>query len=469
MDEFVEDYRTQVRGVEAFVRAQGIVTPSRSPHRLHRSVAGLLRRPERGRRLSRRALAPAAKTLFYLPSPPDTATPDEKDAFFRDFNHHFNVMITPHEILPGHYLQLKWAARHPRHVRALFADGVYVEGWGTFCERLLLDLGWGGPLPRLAHLKKQLENTARAVVDIRVHTLGMTREQVLRFVKEEALQDDQFAANMWMRAITSSPQLTTYWLGYGQVTELHEDVRRARGAAFRLRDFMDGMMELGPVPVRHYRERLLGAGPELAQKQQPVGGDPVEELDVQAPDAVRALAEGADLGPGGEAASRFLHQHDVAHEEVQGGHHVGPALADVVGHRQLFLQHGAPLVDLLQGEIDEQVDAWVLAALLAARGVAARRGAGGLGRAECGTTAAAPAVDRSPRGLESFAGSGHPVAPHGGKLRAEHAGGHSREGVRGQQETAAGLSWNPRGGNLPKNMTPTRWPSCWCRMPRTSA
>ena len=98
------------------------------------------------------------------------------------------------------------------------------------------------------------------MVDIRVHTQGMTREEVLRFVKEDALQDDQFAANMWVRAITSSPQIATYWLGYRQVTDLHEDVKRARGASYRLKEFMDGMMEFGPVPVRHYRERLLGAG-----------------------------------------------------------------------------------------------------------------------------------------------------------------------------------------------------------------
>jgi uncharacterized protein (DUF885 family) len=87
-----------------------------------------------------------------------------------------------------HYTQLKYAARHPHKVRALFADDVFVEGWGTFSERLMLDQGWGGPLARLAHLKKQLENIARAIVDIRVHTQGMTRDEVVRFVKDEALQ-----------------------------------------------------------------------------------------------------------------------------------------------------------------------------------------------------------------------------------------------------------------------------------------
>ncbi len=201
-----------------------------------------------------------AKTLLFAPTPPDSASDEAKRAFFRDFNHNFNVMIVPHEIIPGHYLQLKYAARHPRKVRAIFGDGVYIEGWGTFCERLMLDQGWGDSLARLAHLKKQLENIARTIVDIRVHTQGMSRDEVLEFVQGEALQEAQFANNMWRRAITSSPQLTSYYLGYDQVRGLFDDVKTARGDQFEIKEFMDGMMEMGPVPVRHYRERMLGGG-----------------------------------------------------------------------------------------------------------------------------------------------------------------------------------------------------------------
>lgn len=152
--------------------------------------------------------------------------------------------------------------RHPRTVRALFADGVHVEGWGTFSERLLLDQGWGGPLDRLAHLKKQLENIARTIVDIRVNTQNMSQAQVLSFVKDEALQDEQFAANMWERAITSSPQLTFYYLGDREVQGLFDEVRATRGAAFDLKAFLDGMMEMGPVPIRHYWMRMLGREPK---------------------------------------------------------------------------------------------------------------------------------------------------------------------------------------------------------------
>jgi Bacterial protein of unknown function (DUF885) len=256
-DEFIADYEALTAQAIDFVRSRKIMTlPEPTTIHLGRSPAFFLGQAVGGV-YPAGPYAPEAETLYFLPTPPDAATPEQRDSFFRDFNHHFNTMITPHEIIPGHYTQLKLAARHPRKVRALFPDGVYVEGWGTFCERLLLDLGWGGPLDRLAHLKKQMENISRTVVDIRVHTRDMPREEVRRYVREEALQDEQFAGNMWFRAITSSPQLTFYHLGYRQVMDLYQDVRKARGESFELRAFMDGMMEMGPVPVARYRERAF--------------------------------------------------------------------------------------------------------------------------------------------------------------------------------------------------------------------
>ena len=200
--------------------------------------------------------APEAKTIVFLPVPPTDATEKQRDAFFRDFNRPFSRMIVPHELIPGHYVQLKYAARGPSKVRAMFPDPIYVEGWGTFCERLLLDQGWGGALPRLAHLKKQLENIARTIVDIRVHTENLSREEMQRFVKEEALQGEQLANNMWTRTLTSSPQITTYYLGYAKVTQVYDAARAAAGDKFDLRGFMDGMMLLGPVRLDHYLERF---------------------------------------------------------------------------------------------------------------------------------------------------------------------------------------------------------------------
>jgi uncharacterized protein (DUF885 family) len=131
VEAFVADHRQLLAQAEAFVRERELLTlpapldivVDRSPaYFAGQSVGGVYPAGPH---------APTAATLFYLPTPPDDASPAARAAFFRDFNHAFNVMITPHEIFPGHAVQLAWAARQPRKVRALYADGVYVEGWRT--------------------------------------------------------------------------------------------------------------------------------------------------------------------------------------------------------------------------------------------------------------------------------------------------------------------------------------------------
>ena len=199
---------------------------------------------------------PDAETLFLLPNIPDSAPEDAKARFFSAFNNGFNRMIVPHELVPGHYVQLKVAARQPHAVRSLFGDGVYSEGWGSFSERLMLDLGWGGPPERLAHYKKQLENIARLIADIVVHTENWDEPKLARFLTDEALLDAQFAANMWRRAMLTSPQLTTYHQGYRDIHAIWRDWRR-KYPDRPLREFVDGMLALGAVPVREYRAALL--------------------------------------------------------------------------------------------------------------------------------------------------------------------------------------------------------------------
>jgi Bacterial protein of unknown function (DUF885) len=258
VETYAARWKTDVVEIEKFVREKGIMTlPDpltlvvdwAPPYFVGQSVGGVY---------SAGPYTPEAKTILFLPVPQANATAEQSEAFFRDFNRGFSRMIVPHELIPGHYVQLKFAAHHPRKVRAVFPDPIYIEGWGTFCERLLLDHGWGGALPRLAHLKKQLENIARTIVDIRVHTENLSREEMVRFVKGEALQGEQLASNMWTRTLTSSPQITTYYLGYSRVTEVYDAARAAKGEGFELRRFMDGMMELGPVRLEHYLKRVRG-------------------------------------------------------------------------------------------------------------------------------------------------------------------------------------------------------------------
>jgi hypothetical protein len=61
---------------------------------------------------------------------------------------------------------------------------------------------------------------------------------------------------MWTRAITSSPQITSYYLGYRKVRQAYDAAVASAKNNFRLQNFMDGMMELGPVSLDRYVERF---------------------------------------------------------------------------------------------------------------------------------------------------------------------------------------------------------------------
>lgn len=194
---------------------------------------------------------PEADTLFYLPSIPDSSSIDAKTGFYRSFNNHFNTMIIAHEMLPGHYLQYKVGVSTAPALRSLFANGVYVEGWGTFSEELMLNAGWGNgsKLTRLAHLRKRLENATRAYVSVMVHHEGWGKEKLVDFATRQGLLAPQFAINLWNRVMNSPLQITNYFLGFHAFKRLWQMEKTRRGEEFNTRDFVDGVLRAGPIPI----------------------------------------------------------------------------------------------------------------------------------------------------------------------------------------------------------------------------
>jgi uncharacterized protein (DUF885 family) len=146
---------------------------------------------------------------------------------------------------------LKLAALHPDKVRGLFTDELYVEGWGSISEHIMLTAGWdeGNLLTRLAHLRKRLENAVRAYTSVKVHCDGWTKEQLTRFAVEKGLLPPQFAANLWSRVMNSPQQLTSYFLGFRAFQHLLENEKKRLGQRFNLKKFCDSILRIGSVPV----------------------------------------------------------------------------------------------------------------------------------------------------------------------------------------------------------------------------
>ena len=194
---------------------------------------------------------PGADTLFYLPSIPDDSSPEQKEGFYRSFNDHFNTMIIAHEIYPGHYLQYKVAAATAPALRTLFGNGVYIEGWGTFSEELMLDAGWDdhNRLTRLAHLRKRLENATRAYVSVMVHVEDWDKDQVMDFAITRGLLPPQFAVNLWVRVMNNPLQIPSYFLGFHGFRELWQQENERLGENFNTREFVDKVLRAGPIPI----------------------------------------------------------------------------------------------------------------------------------------------------------------------------------------------------------------------------
>lgn len=193
-------------------------------------------------------------TTLNLPSIPDTLPEQEQIDFWASFNKPFNRMIVIHELFPGHYMQLKISRETPHPIRLLFPYGIYIEGWATFTEKVLLDAGWekGKHLTLLAHLRKRLENANRAYTSAQVHCNGWSKERVMKFSTETSLLAPQFAKSLWGRIQNSPMQLTSYFLGGAQFTELLKTEKERLGNNFDLHLFMDTIMKSGPIPIDEF-------------------------------------------------------------------------------------------------------------------------------------------------------------------------------------------------------------------------
>ncbi len=208
--------------------------------------------------------APNPVTTLYLPSIPDTFPEQDRRDFWSSFNKPFNRMIVIHELFPGHYMQIKTSRETPHPIRMLFPYGVYIEGWATFCERVLLDAGWerDRPLTFLAHLRKRLENANRAYTSVQVHCHGWDQDQLMDFSVNTSLLAPQFAKSLWGRVTGSPMQVTSYFLGGRQFTDLLATEKARLGDRFVLRDFMDAIMREGPVPIDEFPAIFEAATPK---------------------------------------------------------------------------------------------------------------------------------------------------------------------------------------------------------------
>jgi uncharacterized protein (DUF885 family) len=200
--------------------------------------------------------APLATFIAVSPVPGDW-TPERKASFYREYNRHMVHNLMVHEAMPGHYLQLQHSRRFSggTRLRAALRSGSFIEGWAVYTEELMADHGYRGEgdprAVRMQQLKMQLRTTINAILDARVHAHGMTEPEAMALMSDRGFQEEGEAAGKWRRALLTSAQLSTYYVGYTEISDLAAELRATPGQADRT--VHDRMLAHGSPPVRLLR------------------------------------------------------------------------------------------------------------------------------------------------------------------------------------------------------------------------
>src|SRR5664280_1752850 len=200
-------------------------------------------------------------SLFAVsPVPPDW--PVERVAsFYREYNGHMLRNLAAHEAMPGHVLQSAHSARYTGRTRIRHAlrSGAFVEGWAVYAEWLMAGHGLtGGRLDpgddalRMQQLKMQLRTTINAILDIRVHAHGMTQAEAMQLMTLRGHQEEGEAVGKWRRALLTSAQLATYYVGYHEVRDIVRGLRATRSTVSE-RQLHDAVLAHGSPSPRHLR------------------------------------------------------------------------------------------------------------------------------------------------------------------------------------------------------------------------
>ncbi len=193
---------------------------------------------------------------FYWVTPISPDWPPERaESKLREYNFDKLKLLTIHEAMPGHYVQMQISngvEPPPRRLlRSIYGNGPYIEGWAQYAEQTMLDSGFldGSPEMALTFAKEELRVVANAILDVRLQMLGMTDQEALDLMEKQTFQEPEEAEGKLQRAKLSSAQLPTYFVGWRGWLRARDDYRKAKGAAFSLAAFHDAALKQGAVPL----------------------------------------------------------------------------------------------------------------------------------------------------------------------------------------------------------------------------
>src|SRR5438034_645623 len=213
-----------------------------------------------------------ATEAYYYVTPTENDWPEkQKQEWLTAFNYYTSDVTSTHEAYPGHYVQfLHLNASPASKVEKIFGSYAFIEGWAHYCEKMMLDEGYGSSTNstpseddvkraskyRMAQADEALLRLCRLCVSIKMHTQKMSLDEATKFFQENCYYEEKPARQEAMRS-TFDPGYLNYTLGKLQILKLRDDYKAQQGDEFSLQKFHNELLNHGMPPIRLLREIML--------------------------------------------------------------------------------------------------------------------------------------------------------------------------------------------------------------------
>jgi uncharacterized protein (DUF885 family) len=213
----------------------------------------------------------ANEAYYYVTPTENDWSEKQKQEWLTAFNYYTSDVVSIHEAYPGHYVQfLHLNASPASKVEKIFGSYAFVEGWAHYCEKMMLDEGYGSSSDsspseddlkraakyRMAQADEALLRLCRLCVSIKMHTQKMSLDEATKFFQENCYYEEKPARQEAMRG-TFDPGYLNYTLGKLQILKLRDDYKAQQGDDFSLQKFHNELLNHGMPPIRLLREIML--------------------------------------------------------------------------------------------------------------------------------------------------------------------------------------------------------------------
>ncbi len=268
--ELLELYRREMQAARDFVARHRLVT---LPQREHLDVVEtpvFMRHQVPFAAYQEPAANDPAQHGYYYVTPPE----DEEQLAEHNLAGLMHTCV--HEAYPGHHLQFVTANLNPSACtlpRLLRTSSTLYEGWALYCEQLMHEQGFlDRPAQRFILLKDRLWRALRILIDVDIHTRGVSVEQAaerlvtyLGFPRAQALAE--------LKWYTHSPTVPMgYATGWALINALRDRVRALSGRALELSAFHDRLLSAGSIALPLVIRRAFGEDTWVSVRQMVFGG-----------------------------------------------------------------------------------------------------------------------------------------------------------------------------------------------------